>query len=84
MDICICKADSLCCTPETNNMVNQLYSNKKLKKQKTVTVCIADVGQFSPFGSIFSMELNCITISECSSEGGPQFPGCDTVLPGSL
>ena len=43
VDICICIADSLCCTPETNNMVNQLYSNKKLKKQKTVTVHIADV-----------------------------------------
>ena len=25
--------DSLCCTPETNNIVNQLYSNKNLKKE---------------------------------------------------
>ena len=25
--ICICIADSLCCTAETNNIVKQLYSN---------------------------------------------------------
>ena len=29
--ICICIIDTLCCTPETN-IVNQLYSNKKFKK----------------------------------------------------
>ena len=28
MDICICITDSLCCTPETHNIVNQLYSNQ--------------------------------------------------------
>ena len=28
MDICICKTDSPCCTPETHNIVNQLYSNQ--------------------------------------------------------
>lgn len=49
-----------------------------------VTAHIADVWQLPPFGPIFSMELNCITISECYSEGGPQFLGSDTVLPGSL
>ena len=27
-DICICIADSLYCTAETNNIVKQLYSNK--------------------------------------------------------
>ena len=26
--ISICIMDSLCCTPETNNIVSQLYSNK--------------------------------------------------------
>ena len=36
MNICICIIESLCCTPETNNIVNQLYSNKIqiLKRQK--------------------------------------------------
>ena len=35
-DICICIADSLCYKAETNNIVKQLYSNKKLiiKKRK--------------------------------------------------
>ena len=34
VEICICKTDSLCCTPETNT-VNQLYFNKNfLKKAK--------------------------------------------------
>ena len=33
MDICI--TESLCCTPETNNIVDQLYSNIK-KKFKTL------------------------------------------------
>ena len=28
MDICICMTDSLCCTPETNTTLSQLYSNK--------------------------------------------------------
>ena len=27
MNICICITESLCCTSETNNIVNQLYSN---------------------------------------------------------
>ena len=31
MDICICITESLCCTPQTNNIVNQLYSNKDQK-----------------------------------------------------
>ena len=29
--IYICITDSLCCTAETNNIVKQLYSNKKNK-----------------------------------------------------
>ena len=33
MDICICMAESLCCSPETNHLkvtiVNRLYSNTK-------------------------------------------------------
>ena len=28
-NIYICVTESLCCTPETNNIVNQLYFNKK-------------------------------------------------------
>ena len=28
VDKCICITDSLCCTPETNNFVKQLYANK--------------------------------------------------------
>ena len=35
----IYKADSLCCTAENNNIVNQLYSNKKLilkRKKKNI------------------------------------------------
>ena len=28
----ICVSDSLCCIAETNNIVNQLYSNKNFKK----------------------------------------------------
>lgn len=34
-DICICTAESLCCTPEIINIVNQLYpiQNKKFKKK---------------------------------------------------
>ena len=31
-DICICIADSLCCTVE-NNIIKQLYSNKNLKRR---------------------------------------------------
>ena len=31
--LCICITDSLCCTAETNNAVNQLYPNK-IKKEK--------------------------------------------------
>ena len=27
------RIESLCCTPETNNIVNQLYFNKKKKKK---------------------------------------------------
>ena len=30
-DICICIADSLCYTAETNTIVKQLYSNKDVK-----------------------------------------------------
>ena len=30
--MCMCMIDSLCCTPETNNIVNQLHSNKLKKK----------------------------------------------------
>ena len=26
--MCVCITDSLCCSAETNNTVNQLYSNK--------------------------------------------------------
>ena len=33
-DMCICVADSLCCTAETNNIVKQLYFNKILKRKK--------------------------------------------------
>ena len=33
-DICICIADSLCYTAETNTIVKQLYSNKDVKKIK--------------------------------------------------
>ena len=29
IDTCICITESLCCTPETNNIVNQLCSKKK-------------------------------------------------------
>ena len=32
VDICI--TDSLCCTAETNNIVNQLYSSKTWLKKK--------------------------------------------------
>ena len=28
-DICVCIADSLCCTGEPNNTVKQLYANKR-------------------------------------------------------
>ena len=28
VDIAICLTDSLCCTPEANNVVNQLYTNE--------------------------------------------------------
>ena len=28
-DMCVHTADSLCCTEETNNIVQQLYSNNK-------------------------------------------------------
>ena len=31
IDTCICITESLCCTPETNNIVNQLCSKKKKK-----------------------------------------------------
>ena len=31
VDTCICMAESLCCPPETHNIVNQLYSHIKLK-----------------------------------------------------
>ena len=39
MDTCICIIESPCCTPETNNIVDQLYLKKlklklNLKKQK--------------------------------------------------
>ena len=30
----VCITDSLCCTRETNNTVNQLQFNKNLKKKK--------------------------------------------------
>ena len=33
-DICICIADSLCYKAETNTIVEQLYSNKDVKKKK--------------------------------------------------
>ena len=32
----IYKTESLCCTPETEKIVNQLYSNKGLKKEKNL------------------------------------------------
>ena len=38
-DIYIYMADSFCCTAENNNIVNQLYSNKKLilkRKKKNI------------------------------------------------
>ena len=38
-DICIHMTGSLCCTAENNNIVNQLYSNKKLilkRKKKNI------------------------------------------------
>ena len=31
---CMCITQSLCCTPENNNIVNQLYFNKKFLKIK--------------------------------------------------
>ena len=34
MSICICISESLCCTPETNSFVDQLYSQKKKKKKQ--------------------------------------------------
>ena len=34
MDMCISITEALCCTPETNNTVNQLYSNKIKNKTK--------------------------------------------------
>ena len=34
MDIFICKTDSLCCTPEANTTLSQLYSNNIKKKRK--------------------------------------------------
>ena len=33
-DMCICIADSCDCTAETNNIVKQLYSNKKRGKKE--------------------------------------------------
>ena len=35
--MCICRTESLCCTPETNNTTNQLQLTKL--KQKTKTHC---------------------------------------------
>ena len=37
--ICIRIADALCSTAETNNIVNQLYSNKKLLKKQFMCLC---------------------------------------------
>ena len=37
--ICICIADALCFTAETNNIVRQLYSNKKCLKRQFMCLC---------------------------------------------
>ena len=43
-DICIHMTGSLCCTAENNNIVNQLYSNKKLilKRKKNNIMQVID------------------------------------------
>ena len=33
MDICVCITDALCCTAETNDILNQLDSNKNFFKK---------------------------------------------------
>ena len=38
-DVCIRRADSLCCTVETNIIVKQLHSKKKKKNQVRERVC---------------------------------------------
>ena len=38
VDTCVCRADSFFCTLETNNLINQLYSNKNFKKIKYLLI----------------------------------------------
>ena len=42
IDTCICITESLCCTPETNNIVNQLCSKKKKRRLEACCLERAD------------------------------------------
>ena len=56
MDPCICTAESLCCSPETINTVNQLYLNTKLKK-KIKRSNVIKFKNYPPSGNIEIMAL---------------------------
>ena len=77
--MCVCiyiytvnKTDSLCCTAETNNIVNQLYSNKNFKKGGKISLWLQQWIRF--YLKKEKKELN-MTEGNCS-----QFRACQELL----